>query len=395
MLLSCSRSRFCGRVCAFVLVFGFSTVASAEPQDSQALRLGGNAISSDYMGGRFETAKQKLESALRVCINGSCSPKVVAGLYRDLGVVYLGGLNKPKHGKEALRRAVKADPNVQLDPDLTTPEIARAFKEVGGRATGQRTRAEKLDVAPPPPKPRKGKRKAVAAEDIVLEEEEGAEEEASERDQSETPTAAGGAQKNWFSVALQQDFFLHKETQGVCGGVDYVCFGPGDVEYTGNIDQDAGNQAAGGFGVATTRILLGYDRLFTPQITAGARLGLAFRGAPTSSLAGKFFPLHLELRGSYFFGSDPFERTGFRPYAGLSVGVVEVDAHIKVDYFDNGERGTLDAWRKTGRGYFALNGGTQFALAKNSAITAEARLQIMMGTSGIAPALALGYAHSL
>ena len=395
MLLSCSMFRSRGRVWAFLLVSGVSAVASAEPQDSQALRLGGNAISSDYMAGRFETAKQKLESALRVCINGSCSAKVVAGLYRDLGVVYLGGLNKPKHGKESLRRAVKADPNVQLDPDLTTPEIARAFKEVGGRATGQRTRAEKLELPQPPPKPRKGKRKAVAAEDIVLEEEEDASDSDSEPAEPSDASPPGGAQKNWFSVSLQQDFLLHKETKGVCGGMDYVCFGPGDVQYTGNIDADAGNQAAGGIGIATTRILLGYDRLFTPQITAGARLGLGFRGAPTSTLAGKFFPLHLELRGSYFFGSDPFARTGFRPYAGLSVGIVEVDAHITVDYFDNGERGTLDAWRKTGRGYFALNGGTQFALAKNSAITAEARLQIMMGTSGIAPALALGYAHSL
>lgn len=386
-----------GALWSFALVVFASRASLAEPKDADATRSDASAMSDDYMSGKFAAAQRKLEKAIKLCKDGQCSAKVLARLYRDLGVVYLGGLNKPTEGKEALARAVQADPSVQLEPDLTTPEIKAAFKEVGGEVSGKKAKPEKPAAPEKPAKATKakGKTHAVESEDIELEEEPASSEPKDAVAPAEEPTDDGEAHKNWFSIGLQQDFFLHRETPKVCYGNDYTCFGPGGVEYTGHIDDGVGNQASGGFGVATTRVLLGYDRRFGDQILAGARLGLAFGGAPASSLGGKFLPLHLELRGAYFFGQQPFAQSGFRPFVGAAVGVAEVDAHIAVDYFDNGKRGVLDAWRKTGKTFAALNFGTHFALNQTSAISAEARVLFMLGTSGIAPALGVGYVHGL
>jgi hypothetical protein len=374
--------------------------AAAEPKDAAAKRIAGSAISEDYISGKFAAARRKLDKAIKTCGRSECSGKVLAGLYRDLGVVYLGGLNKPPQGKEALARAVQADPSVQLDPDLSTPEIVAAFKEVGGQVSGAKsgkTKAQAPDSSQPPSQSSKPKsrRHAVESENVELDEESASDEPSDSVAPAEESRDEGDAHKNWFSLSVQQDFFMHPDSPKVCYGPDYTCFGPGGVEFSGHIDEGSGNRASGGIGIATTRVLLGYDRLFLERILAGARLGLALGGAPASSVAGKFLPLHLELRGAYFFGENPFARTGLRPYVGLAAGIAEVDAHVAVDYFDNGRRGVLDAWRKTGKAFAALNLGTQIALSKASAITLEARLQLMLGTSGIAPAVAIGYAHGL
>ncbi|MGC4088349.1 MAG: hypothetical protein QM756_10700 [Polyangiaceae bacterium] len=84
-----------------------------------------------------------------------------------------------------------------------------------------------------------------------------------------------------------------------------------------------------------------------------------------------------------------------RPYAGLGAGVAEVDGHIAVDYFDGGKAGVLDAWRKTGRMFMAANLGAQFAFGSASAVSAELRTMLMLGTSAFAPAVSLGYSHGL
>lgn len=378
-------------------------LAAAEPQDAAAKRIAGSAISEDYVSGKFAAARRKLDKAIKTCGRNKCSGKVLAELYRDLGVVYLGGLTKPTEGKEALARAVQADPSVQLDPDLSTPEIVAAFKEVGGQVSSAKSKPkskpkpEPSDGSQRPAQSSKSKsdRHAVESENVDLEEDAASDEPTDSVAPAEEPRDEGDAHKNWFSLSAQQDFFMHPDSPKVCYGPDYTCFGPGGVEFSGHIDEGSGNRASGGIGIATTRVLLGYDRLFLGRILAGARLGLALGGAPASSVAGKFLPLHLELRGAYFFGENPFASTGFRPYVGVAAGIAEVDAHVAVDYFDNGRRGVLDAWRKTGKAFAALNLGTQIALSKASAITLEARLQLMLGTSGIAPAVSVGYAHGL
>jgi hypothetical protein len=360
---------------AAVALLSSALPAHAEERDEAALKAATSAINKDYLGGKFAAAQRKLQKALKSCGKDQCSPPVLARLYRDLGVVYIGGLGKPNEGRDALARAVQADPSIRLERDLTTPEIKQAFRDVGGGS------AITVDEEPRARQKHKSKPAAVAP--------------------AEELSHPDGLLLNWFSLSVQQDFLLHRATKPVCRGTDYTCFGVGGSEYEGALYDAAGNQAGGGFGIATTRVLLGFDRLFLGNVLAGARVGIAFGGAPAGKVSGKFLPLHLEARGAYFFGSEPFTHSGFRPYASLGLGVGEVDGHIAVDYYVDqagyqaNQKGTLDAWRKTGRTFFAPGLGTQYALGSASALTAELRLSVMVGTSGLAPALAVGYAHGL
>jgi hypothetical protein len=146
--------------------------------------------------------------------------------------------------------------------------------------------------------------------------------------------------------------------------------------------------------------LLGYERVVAENFLLGARLGFAFRGAPTNNAGEAFMPFHVELRAGYVFGSAPFESGGLRPYLAAGVGLAEVASNVGVEYYENragydaGLTGTLDAWRRTGQGFFAPTLGTQFAFGR-SAINLEARLLVMLGTPGLAPALGLAYAFGL
>lgn len=364
------------RSLSFVVVCGLASFAAersarAEPYDADAKRLATSAINEDYIGGKFPSAQKKLEKAIAGCKGGKCSAKVLARLYRDLGVVFLGGLNKPKQGKKALSQAIQTDPKVKLDPDLTTPEIAKAFKEVGGSTADEEPEEEK----------------------IVLEEEPAPADTAKEGDSA--------ARTNWFSLGFQQDLLLHSATNPVCYGPHYTCFNADGSEYSGPIYDGAGNQTSGGIALATTRILLGYERLFDKNILLGGRLGFAFRGAPDSRAGVKFLPLHIELRASYVFGSDPFASDGFRPYAALGFGVAEVDSRVPVEYYEDeagytaGLKGTLDAWTRTGKTFAAPTLGAQYAFGTSSALSAELRFGIMLGSYGFAPAAGLTYSHGL
>jgi hypothetical protein len=95
-----------------------------------------------------------------MCKGNACSAKVVGQIHRELGVVAIAGLKKTDEGKQHFVEALKADPTVQLDPDLTTPEIQAAFDEAKGggvlrqspRPQGRRKRKKKRRPRPRQPK---------------------------------------------------------------------------------------------------------------------------------------------------------------------------------------------------------------------------------------------------
>src|SRR5205807_630161 len=113
-------------------------------KDAEALELAKKAIYGDYLGTKFADAEKKLNQALSLCAGkDACSAKVRAQLRCDLGIVYLGGMNRPDDGKAQFAAALKDDPGVVPEPDLVSPEIEAAFAEVkrgGGKG-----------VPPPPP----------------------------------------------------------------------------------------------------------------------------------------------------------------------------------------------------------------------------------------------------
>jgi len=120
-----------------------SAIAVAAPKDAAATKLADDAINRDYLAANFVEAEKKLRAAISICGASGCMPVVVGRLHRDLGVVLIAGMNRQEDGKQELAEAIRADPNVMLEKDLTTPEIDQVFKalKTGGL---------------PPPKPTAG-----------------------------------------------------------------------------------------------------------------------------------------------------------------------------------------------------------------------------------------------
>lgn len=206
------------------------------------------------------------------------------------------------------------------------------------------------------------------------------------------------AWKNWLTLAVQQDLLFLSSNQATCaGGNEYVCFTNGDQYYAGIPYEKSGDELAGGLRVATTRILLGYDRALG-SFSVGARIGVAFGGGPRADEGRAFLPLHAEARVAYWFGHDPFGRAGLRPYLVLSGGIAQVDAKVPVlayetrqDYVDD-KRLSLDAWKKTGTAFLGGGAGLLVAITPRTGPLAELKFTEMLGRSSPSLNLALGYA---
>jgi len=113
----------------FVAGFLFSPPnAVAAPKDAAAMKLADEAINRDYLAANFAEAEKKLRQAITICGANGCIAHVLGRVHRDLGVVLIAGLNRLEEGKQELAEAIRADPDVVLEKDLTTPEIEQAFK---------------------------------------------------------------------------------------------------------------------------------------------------------------------------------------------------------------------------------------------------------------------------
>ena len=368
---------------AFVALALYVFPASAEPQDREASALAKEAMDSDYLGTQFQDAEQKLQQALKTCGKHGCSARVRAQLHLALATVYIAGLKKNDKGHREMQAAVAADPSVQLDPDFSTPEVQKAYAAAGGIEQSGEANA--------------GKPKRDDDD-----EDEG---ESKTTSATEKPGSADGDRtaRNWFSASFQLDMLSYKETTGVCSGAaQYQCFLQGE-SYGGSIYQGSGNQLQGGLGFATKRLLVGYERVFGDNITAGAKLGFAFGGSPKATDGGgtAFLPLHAELRGSYWFGNAPFASAGLRGYAGLAAGLAEVDGHVSVEYYETAAgysrdaKGKLDAWRKTGTTFVSAHVGVAYAFSKDQQAILELRLLEMLGETALGGALTVGYGFGM
>lgn len=359
---SVNRGAFVALLLAFLLL---ARSAAAEPKDEAATKLGKEGMEGDYLAMRFKQAEQKLKNALSICGKKGCSGKVRARLHTDLAVIYIAGLKKQDKGKKELKNALDADPAVQLNPDFTTPELEKAFADAGGAAPETESEEDESD----------------------------AEEEA--HDEAERQAAAEAAMsRNWFSLSFQQEFLLHEALKDVCiDKPQYECF-RGNVSHSGTIVPNTGNELATGVGLATRRVLLGYERLLLGRISVGGRLGFAFGGRPNATIGihPGFMPLHAELRGSFWFGQAPFQRKGLRPFAGLSTGLGEVNGKATVYVYRNATEFTqVDAWRKADGLFLGVHGGAAYAFHQHHQLMLELRVLRLFGLSASVAAASLGY----
>ena len=171
------------------------------------------------------------------------------------------------------------------------------------------------------------------------------------------------------------DLLLLSGATGVCSGTEYSCFYEDDTYYELVPYEGGGNEVKGGFRRATSRLLIGYDRIFGGNIAVGVRLGYAFGGGPKVPAVGDqpegkaFLPIHAEGRVTYYFGKGVLARKGLRPFVHLSGGVAQVDADVLVkvyatrEAYDAGDITSLHAWKKAGTSFVGIGGGLMYAFA--------------------------------
>lgn len=119
------------RLAAVSITLISSIARAAAPNDERAERMAADAMNTDYLATNFKQAQMKLSQALALCSHdGACSAGVRARIHRELGVVYIAGLNELEGGKQQFREGLALDPALDLDKDLTTPEMRAAFDAV-------------------------------------------------------------------------------------------------------------------------------------------------------------------------------------------------------------------------------------------------------------------------
>jgi hypothetical protein len=407
--------------------------AQAAAQDAEAQELADQAIFTDYLQLEFKAGEKKLLQAIALCEKGSCSPTVQAQVYRDLAVIYITGMKRQDDGRKLLVKALRLDPRIALDADLTTPDLVRVFEEAQKEAASSDEEATAPESAPAPAAEHAPKRgapePAAAAVSAPPEVEEkpaaGSMDESASADcppdfpgceaipdEKEQPDDAGPdlGIVNWLSAGLQQDFLMFSGASGVCGPdqpEELSCFRAGD-EFRDPLTvrtAGTGGEVAGGFRPATTRLLIGYDRvLFIPNFSIGARLGYAIGGGPAEPNGASFVPFHAELRGTYWFA--PIAVGKIRPYAMVGGGLAQVDSSVTTEVVDQGPQGQIPlddqgqprasrvtVWKKTGTTFASLGGGAMYPLSKNGGITAELKAVLLFPSSGATVSLQAGYTH--
>jgi hypothetical protein len=430
-LASLARARAARRVLGSVAALSLALTLGPSPahaasKDAEAQQLADEAIFTDYLRLDFKAADKKLTRAIALCEKNTCTPTVHAQVYRDLAVIYITGLKRQADGKKLLIKALKLDPRIALDADLTTPELVRAFSEAKEEAVddaapevappeaAEPERAPKAEAAPTaepaepvPPQPEPANAGSVDCPPDFpgCESLEAGEARAKAEEEAETE-AADKRIKNWVSLNLQQDFLMFSKETGVCqpGAPDTLgCFRAGDTYRDPNPaiigTPGTGGEISGGFGLATTRLLLGYERLLTDNISAGARLGYAIGGGPAEPDGASFVPFHAEVRGNYWFGTRPFEQQNIRSFVNVAAGLAQVDGSVTTQIIDQDpgtgriQRSRVTVWKKTGTIFGALGVGGMYPLTANSGIVAELRAMLLLPSSGTTLALQAGYSY--
>lgn len=411
------------RLAPLSVVLTLAVPTWAAPKDEAAEKLAEEAIFNDYLALEIDAAIGKLEQALDLCGDDLCNPRVMARLYRDLGVVTIAGKKKIDEGKNAFVQALMLDPKVKLDPDLSTPEIEAAWNEASSLVAGQAPSPPAGSAAP-----------AVAA---VAEEEPqaaakpddgptmdpdcppdfpGCEDITSEPEPEKKEEGIGFALAP--TLAFQQDFLLFPtadEANPACTNaarlnIGLTCYyGDGTFRDPAVYGEPlAGGRINGGPTLATMRILAGVDVNGLIQgLSLGVRFGLALNGGPTAGEGGvPFLPVHVEARAGYYFLDNPFKDEGLHPYAAVSGGLAQVDARINTrigetcmpgvdDCAANGTReAEVQVWTKTGTVFLAPVAGLFYNVAGNHGPYLEGKAMIMLGTSGFGFSATLGYSYA-
>jgi hypothetical protein len=441
------RARTALRTGAWALVLFALVVAPAQaaPKDQVVVKLQQDAVENDYLEMRFPDAIRKFRQAIAICGRTGCARTLVAELHRDLAIMYVGS-KKPEEAKTHFAEALRLDPDTAIPKELTSPEVKAAFAE--GREEAQRD-AKTTDAAAAPEKPRarkpppkvkeetvdtdcqndpdcKGGKKGLGSacgidsdcadgickngrcsEDKSANESGGA---ACETDRQCGPGwackggyCAANPKRNWFGIVGQLDVaWMPGATDACLDQTVYACVGNGVWYEPNQMATQPGekNEVQAGPGLATTRVLLAYDRVVSSNFQLGGRIGYAFGGSPPSRTGTSLIPYHFEARASLWIGSEPFIKTGTRPYLVASLGFAQVDVGTGVEVVHMNPQGmnetlTLSAWKRSGSVFASGGFGFLYALGRNTGFFFEVRAQRMFPSAGTIIPIQMGWVVGL
>ncbi|MBN1605133.1 MAG: hypothetical protein JW940_00795 [Polyangiaceae bacterium] len=144
---------------------------------------------------------------------------------------------------------------------------------------------------------------------------------------------------------------------------------------------------------ATTRVVLSFDRVVTPNITLGGRIGMGFGGSP------EFRGYHVEARGAYWL--VPLDKPGIEPYVGLAGGMAQVDAGVdafRIEALPEGsppdtpapEPVPYHAYKLMGQAFVALSGGAVLPIGTSLGLQANVNMMVLFPSSGFVIEPSLG-----
>jgi hypothetical protein len=390
------RRRRCvlARLFPIALLIAWPTDAASKPKpgskDDAALHLEQKAVQT-YVGGDPAAAARSLEHGLRTCEPpGPCAPKTRAHLHVTLGTVKGAGEGDYTGAKKEFAKALALDPEIRLSPALANPQLTAVFEEA-------RTEA----AAKPPEKPPE---KPINMSDILHPEDPPPPPPATKQATPAPPSEIGPQPLlQWLSARVMIDFAFIADKNVCAPGApsNYFCTDENGARYTGRPQPET--DPSSGFALSTVRVLIGYERVVAGGFTAGAFAGLAvgFGGAPNGRSG--MFPLHLEARGTYTFGEDPYVPAGmtpqrFHPFVFGSLGYAELDTTIavRVDEIPCEIRAApacrrdLEAHRRVGRLFAAIGGGARWKIEGRHALRLAARATMIfdLTTFVVSPELA-------
>lgn len=161
------RARYGRLVLALLSLLGLTDWFSAAPASAQqsadqvVLDLNHGAMDA-YNNMDINRAGSMLEEALRIVQQNRLPPPLVSQTNVNMAIVYIGGLGDNDGGVKYFIDALCADPNVQLDPLTSTPDIQSVFQVAVSRVQQQgcpnggapniapRAAAGTMPMGPPP-----------------------------------------------------------------------------------------------------------------------------------------------------------------------------------------------------------------------------------------------------
>jgi hypothetical protein len=371
---------------------------------------------ADYHLKHYSVAAARLEKALRACQDDQCAPKTKAALLRDLGTMQFRQGDTDSASK-SFAEALALAPDLSLNRRYDRPDLRAAWDQARQRAAASASQSfpgvESADAGPsspaapepPPPAPpaagARAKPGASADETATLPPPTTAE---------ETPGAPAEQTLRyahlWVGVAGAIDFINLPTGDDLCkltsqgqpaNRFNAFCTNPdgSDFPTRAGADQNAAlvagqaGHADGGLRIGDLRALVALDYAFSPSFMLGVRAGYVLNTYPGNAAvrSGRAFefPLHGELRATYFIGDAPLARVGFSPMLFVGGGVAPFDGRAASNVALSNVVGQrrVDIWITDGPWFATLGAGLRYQFSLRTAFSAAARANASFFDNGL------------